>query len=51
MVYLRSLKIGVYNNVKNYNIPRIIECNFGLRSLQIDVSIVIKFMGYKNSIV
>ncbi|KAF2890322.1 hypothetical protein ILUMI_15851, partial [Ignelater luminosus] len=37
MIYLNTLKIGVYNNVKNFNIPRIIECNFGLKRLEIEV--------------
>ncbi|KAF5276013.1 hypothetical protein FQA39_LY00809 [Lamprigera yunnana] len=36
MNYLRTLKIGTYN-VKHFNIPRLVESNFGLRNLEIEV--------------
>ncbi|XP_015839467.1 chaoptin isoform X1 [Tribolium castaneum] len=35
---LRTLKIGVYRNIKNFNIPSILQFNDGLKNLEIHVT-------------
>lgn len=37
MYALRRLKISIYENIKNFNIPRLLEFNAGLRHLEIYV--------------
>lgn len=37
MYALQTLKMGSYHNVKNFNIPRVLKKNSGLRHLEIQV--------------
>lgn len=38
MYSLRTLKINVYKDLKNFNIPTVLQFNSGLRNLEIHVS-------------